>query len=112
MAQFALLAVPMSLLLVGDISYCLNVLIDSALRFEAIAVARFGALADVSLGEASDRAGQVCASAHDMLSANCSVNFVNSQFSVATFEYQPLNLLLFRPERVIINAMVPLEIAK
>jgi hypothetical protein len=111
-AQFALLAVPMSLLLVGAISYCLNVLIDSAMRFEAIAVARFGALADVALGEASDRAAQVCASAHDRLSASCSVDFVNSQFSVAIFEYQPLNLLLFRPERVIIHAMVPLEIAK
>ena len=112
MAQFALLAVPMSLLLVGGVSYCLNVLIDSAMRFEAISAARFGALADVSLGDASNRAGQVCASAHERLSENCSVNFANSQFSVATFEYQPLNLLLFRPERVIIHAMVPLEIAK
>lgn len=111
-AQFAVLAVPMSLLLVGGISYCLNVLIDSAMRFEAIAVARFGALADVSLGEASNRAGQVCAAANERLSVDCSVAFVNSQFSVASFEYQPLNLLLFRPERVSINAMVPLEIAK
>jgi hypothetical protein len=54
----------------------------------------------------------VCAAAKERLSADCSVAFVNSQFSVASFEYQPLNLLLFRPERVSINAMVPLEIAK
>ena len=110
-AEFALLALPMSLLLVGSINYCLNVFIDSAMRFEAISVARFGALADVSLGDANERAGLVCAQSRQRLSTDCSVHF-SGAYSSATFSYQPLSLNLLRPERVIIDAVVPLEIAK
>ena len=111
MAEFALLALPMTLLLVGAINYSLNVLIDSEMRFEAISVARFGALADVSLIEANERAGRACESTRDKLESSCSVSFVGA-YSAATFAYQPLSLVLLKPQRVIINAMVPLEIAK
>ena len=113
-AEFALLALPMSLLLVGGVNYCLNVFIDSAFRFEAISVARFAALADVSIQQASDRANQVCSLAMPKLSAICAVKFVGpgAGFSSVTFSYQPLNLAVLTAERVTINAVVPLEIPK
>lgn len=111
-AEFALLALPMSLLLVGAFNYCLNVFIDSALRFEAISVARFAALADVTVGDANERAVRVCASLNQGFSARCSVSYEASSFASVAFEYQPLSLVVFKPERVIIDAVVPLEIAK
>lgn len=112
-AEFALLAVPLCLVLVMACNYCLNVYFDSVLRFEAIASARFAALADVGLEEANGRAASHCLTEASWLATKCSIEIdAVGQFAVAHISYQPLSLALFQQERVSINASAALELQR
>ncbi len=117
-AEFALLALPLSLLLAASINYCLNVYLDSVFRYQVVATARFGALADVTLAEANLLAEQRCQSNISWLASSCSIAFgapapeAPNGYVVSTFSYQPLALAWFQTRRVVIHASVANEVAK
>ena len=112
-AEFALIAVPLCLVFAAAMAYCLNVYVDSTLRFEAIAAARFAALADVSASEATARAAAKCSALPAVFASRCSATWqAGESVAVSEFSYQPLGFLALQPKRVIINACAPLEIAK
>ena len=112
-AEFALIAVPLCLVFAAAMAYCLNVYVDSIMRFEAIAAARFAALADVSHSEASARAAGKCSALPHVFSPRCNATWqTGGSVAVSEFSYQPLGLLFLPSKRVIINASAPLEISK
>ena len=117
-AEFSLLAVPLSLLLVASVNFCLNVYVDSVFRFQAIATARFASLADVTLGEANSFAAERCEPQATWLAATCIVNVASPSaaapqgYAVSTFSYQPIGFAWFRSNRVVIHAQVANETSK
>lgn len=113
MAEFALLALPMSLVFAVAMAYCLNVYFDSVLRFEAIGAARFAALADVTVAEAESHARSACLAMPALIGAQCRVGISAAQgFAVSEFSYTPLAMFTLTPRRVTIDAAASLEIAK
>lgn len=113
-AEFSLIALPLCLSSIAATNYCLNVYFDTLLRNAAIASARFASLADTSLADAREFALERCVSRAQGLNARCQVTFEEGarQVAVARFSYQPLSLLVFQPERVIVRAAFALETSK
>ena len=112
-AEFALIAVPLCLLFAAAMAFCINVYVDSTMRYEAIATARFAALADVSLGEARTKASEKCAQFSSLVTPRCEVEWqASAAAALSEYSYQPIGLLFFEAKRVVINASTPLEISK
>jgi hypothetical protein len=94
-------------------AFCTNVYVDSTMRFEAIASARFAALADISAAEAAIRAEQRCSKIAAIYAAKCLAGWQSgSKFALSEFSYQPLGFIFFQPKRVVINAAAALETPK
>lgn len=111
--EFALIAVPLCLVFAAAMTYCLNVYVDSTMRFEAIAAARFAALADVTASEANVGAFDKCSGVPAPFAARCTTTWqTGGSVAVSEFSYQPLGLLTLQPKRVVIHASAPLEISK
>ena len=106
-----MLAVPLSLTLAAALNFCTNLYLDSIMRFETVAAARFGALADVTIVEANEHAASVCRASSNWAKASCAVEIDSSaKWSVATFSYQPLSIIFFQSNRITIIANVAREI--
>jgi hypothetical protein len=109
-AEFVLLAMPLCLLVIGATNYCLNVLLDTTLRNQTLAVARFASLADVSLEQGNDRLDGLCADLPDSLLASCELDRNHDGIVIARVAYQPMNMVVYIPGRVSISAAVALEV--
>jgi hypothetical protein len=107
-AEFVMLAVPLSLLIAASLNFCTNVYVDAVVRYQAVSAARFGALADVTLAEARSRTDSLCAFKY--FDVRCELNWdAAGKWSKAEFSFQPLSVFLFQPRRVNINAAVARE---
>lgn len=113
-AEFSLLALPLCLISIAAINYGLNVYVDTSFRSAALATARFGSLADTSLSQAQQFAQQICASAPFGVSAKCKLDYQGAArpAAIAEFTYQPISLIFYQPDEVVIRASVALEIEK
>lgn len=107
-AEFVMLAVPLSLLIAASLNFCTNFYVDSLIRYQAISAARFGALADVNLDEARAKVASQCGFRY--FDVRCDLTWDTSgRWSKAEFSFQPLSLFLFQPGRVSIDAAVARE---
>lgn len=100
---------PLCLLTIGATNYCLNVLLDTTLRTQTIAAARFASLADVSIEQGNSHLESLCAGLHKTLQAKCGIDRKQASVVIARVVYQPLNMLVYTPKRVTISAAVTLE---
>jgi hypothetical protein len=114
LAEFALLALPLCLISIAAINYGLNVYIDTSLRSAALATARFGSLADTTLSQGQQFAQQICAEAPFGVNAVCQLDYreASRPTAIAEVTYQPLSLIFYQPDVVVIRASIALEIDK
>lgn len=112
--EFALLALPLCIMTISATNYAVNVYNDNLMRAGAISAARFASLADTSAEEASEYARRLCLPQSIPRRASCVVDITSgaSPLAVAQFSYQPLSLLVYQPEAVIIRVSTALETPK
>lgn len=100
---------PLCLIALGSTNYCLNVLLDTDLRNQALSAARFAALADVSIDQGNEHLGNLCSGLPDSLLASCEIDRSHNGVVIARVNYQPLNMVVYLPGRVKISAAVARE---